>query len=35
MRRQVFSFGDGQAAPRIAAIIDGWLERRASEGRFG
>jgi len=35
MRRQVFPFGDGQAAPRIGAIIDGWLERRASEGHFG
>jgi UDP-N-acetylglucosamine 2-epimerase (non-hydrolysing) len=28
MSRRAFPFGDGHAAPRIAAIIEEWLERR-------
>lgn len=34
MRRQTFPFGDGHAAPRIAAIISDWLERKAFERRL-
>lgn len=34
MRRQRFPFGDGHAAPRIAAIIGDWLERKALERRL-
>lgn len=29
MRRRSFPYGDGKAAPRIAAIIEDWLERRS------
>jgi UDP-N-acetylglucosamine 2-epimerase (non-hydrolysing) len=29
MRRRRFPYGDGKSGPRIAAIIDDWLERRA------
>ena len=29
MARPTFPYGDGKAAPRIAAIIDGWLASRA------
>ena len=28
MRRRSFPYGDGRAAPRIAAIIEQWLGRR-------
>jgi len=28
MSRRTFPYGDGRAAPRIAQIIDDWLERR-------
>jgi UDP-N-acetylglucosamine 2-epimerase (non-hydrolysing) len=28
MRRPTFPYGDGHAAPRIAAIIEDWLKRR-------
>lgn len=28
MRQRSFPYGDGRAAPRIAAIIEAWLERR-------
>lgn len=31
MRRQVFPFGDGRAAPRIATIIADWVEQRSAE----
>jgi UDP-N-acetylglucosamine 2-epimerase (non-hydrolysing) len=34
MSRQVFPFGDGRAAPRIAQIIDGWLEERSLTRRL-
>ena len=34
MSRKVFPFGDGQAARRIAAIIDGWLEERSLTRRL-
>ena len=30
MARRSMPYGDGKAAPRIAAIIDDWLERRAA-----
>jgi len=30
MSRRSFPFGDGRAAPRIAAIIEDWLERRST-----
>ena len=30
MSRRAFPFGDGRAAPRIAAIIEDWLERRSA-----
>jgi UDP-N-acetylglucosamine 2-epimerase (non-hydrolysing) len=30
MRRRSFPYGDGKAAPRIARIIEHWLERRGS-----
>lgn len=33
MSRRSFPFGDGRAAPRIAAIIEQWLERRPAEQR--
>ena len=33
MRRKVFPFGDGRAAPRIANIVADWVERRGSERR--
>jgi hypothetical protein len=29
MARPAFPFGDGRAAPRIAAIIDQWLAKSA------
>ena len=35
MRRQVFPFGDGCAAPRIAALIADWVERRTRASRRG
>jgi hypothetical protein len=28
MRQRTFPYGDGHAAPRIATIIERWLERR-------
>lgn len=31
MRRRSFPYGDGRAAPRIAAIIGHWLERRSAQ----
>ena len=34
MSRQVFPFGDGRAAPRIAEIIDDWLEERSLTRRL-
>jgi UDP-N-acetylglucosamine 2-epimerase (non-hydrolysing) len=34
MSRQVFPFGDGRAGPRIAEIIDGWLEERSLTRRL-
>lgn len=34
MARPAFPFGDGRAAPRIAAIIGDWLERRSHEQRL-
>lgn len=34
MSRQVFPFGDGRAAGRIASIIGEWLERRAETRRL-
>jgi UDP-N-acetylglucosamine 2-epimerase (non-hydrolysing) len=34
MSRQVFPFGDGRAAPRIAEIVDGWLEERSLTRRL-
>jgi len=34
MSRQVFPFGDGRAAPRIAEIIDRWLEERSLTRRL-
>jgi UDP-N-acetylglucosamine 2-epimerase (non-hydrolysing) len=34
MSRQAFPFGDGRAAPRIAEIIDGWLEERSLTRRL-
>ena len=33
MSRRAFPFGDGRAAPRIAAIVEEWLERRATRNR--
>jgi len=30
MRRPSFPYGDGQAAPRIAAIVEDWLKQRAA-----
>lgn len=33
MSRPAFPYGDGRAAPRIAAVIDQWLERRSGDGR--
>ena len=33
MSRRSFPFGDGRAAPRIAAIIEEWLERRSCAER--
>lgn len=33
MARPAFPFGDGKAAPRIAAIIGDWLERRSPRER--
>ena len=33
MSRRAFPFGDGRAAPRIAAIIEQWLERRSGAQR--
>ena len=29
MRRRHFPYGDGESGPRIAALIDSWLEKRA------
>jgi hypothetical protein len=29
----IFPFGDGRAAPRIAAIIDDWLQLAPAERR--
>jgi UDP-N-acetylglucosamine 2-epimerase (non-hydrolysing) len=34
MSRPSFPFGDGHAAPRIAAIIEDWLERRTGAERL-
>jgi len=34
MSRQTFPFGDGHAAPRIAEIIDRWLEQRSLTRRL-
>jgi UDP-N-acetylglucosamine 2-epimerase (non-hydrolysing) len=34
MSRQVFPFGDGRAAPRIAEIIHGWLAERSLTRRL-
>ena len=34
MSRRVFPFGDGHAAPRIAAAIDAWLEQRSLTRRL-
>lgn len=34
MSRQLFPFGDGRAAPRIADVIIGWLEEQSSERRL-
>jgi UDP-N-acetylglucosamine 2-epimerase (non-hydrolysing) len=34
MSRRSFPFGDGHAAPRIAAIIEDWLERRTGAERL-
>lgn len=34
MRRPSFPYGDGHAAPRIAAMIEKWLERRALSPRM-
>jgi UDP-N-acetylglucosamine 2-epimerase (non-hydrolysing) len=34
MSRRVFPFGDGAAAPRIAAIIGRWLEERSLTHRL-
>ena len=34
MARPAFPFGDGNAAPRIAEIIEKWLERRCQEERL-
>lgn len=31
MARPTYPFGDGRAAPRIAAIVEAWLERRLSD----
>ena len=33
MSRRSFPFGDGQAGPRIAAVIEEWLQRRAGSER--
>ena len=33
MSRRSFPFGDGQAGPRIAVIIDEWLDRRSGSER--
>ena len=30
MRKPSFPYGDGKAAPRIAAIVEGWLKSRGS-----
>ena len=32
MSRRAFPFGDGRSAPRIAAAIEDWLERKSSGG---
>jgi len=34
MSRQTFPFGDGRAAPRIAEIVDRWLEERLQTRRL-
>jgi UDP-N-acetylglucosamine 2-epimerase (non-hydrolysing) len=34
MSRKVFPFGDGRAGPRIAEIIDSWLEERSLTRRL-
>jgi UDP-N-acetylglucosamine 2-epimerase (non-hydrolysing) len=34
MSRKAFPFGDGHAGPRIAAVIDGWLEERSLTRRL-
>jgi UDP-N-acetylglucosamine 2-epimerase (non-hydrolysing) len=33
MSRRAFPYGDGHAAPRIAALIEEWLERRSAKER--
>jgi UDP-N-acetylglucosamine 2-epimerase (non-hydrolysing) len=33
MSRRAYPYGDGRAAPRIAAIIEEWLERRTATAR--
>jgi UDP-N-acetylglucosamine 2-epimerase (non-hydrolysing) len=33
MSHRAFPYGDGRAAPRIAAIIEDWLDRRRGEQR--
>jgi UDP-N-acetylglucosamine 2-epimerase (non-hydrolysing) len=34
MARRAFPYGDGSAGPRIAAIIEQWLERRSAVMRL-
>jgi UDP-N-acetylglucosamine 2-epimerase (non-hydrolysing) len=34
MARPAFPFGDGQAGPRIAAVIDRWLRNRVDAHRL-